>query len=91
MDKSSAGFPITTLIFHFEIYQIFVVQICQTDEENLFRLEHQFKYEDSIKIIRKQVERYEELVKEQAEKIERAKRNSEDAEKLKEELKVLKN
>jgi hypothetical protein len=54
----------------------------RTDEENLCRLERQFKYSDSIKIIRKQVERYEELVKEQAERIERAKQNSEEAEKI---------
>jgi hypothetical protein len=51
----------------------------QANEENLYRLERQFRYSDSIKIIRKQVERYEELVKEQ---IERAKRNSEGADKL---------
>ncbi|MDR2652889.1 MAG: hypothetical protein LBC68_11375 [Prevotellaceae bacterium] len=36
----------------------------QTNEENLYRLEQQFKYNDSIKIVRKQVEKYEELVKE---------------------------
>ncbi|GHU09077.1 hypothetical protein FACS189431_6510 [Alphaproteobacteria bacterium] len=54
----------------------------QTHEENLYWLEQQFKYGDSIKIIRKQVEKYEELVKEQAEKIERAKRNSEEVERL---------
>ncbi|GHT33224.1 hypothetical protein AGMMS49574_18460 [Bacteroidia bacterium] len=63
----------------------------QTDEENLYRLERQFKYNDSIKIICKQVERYEELVKEQAEKQERAKSNSEEVEKLKRNLKILKN
>lgn len=54
----------------------------QTNEENLFRLERQFQYSDSIKIIRKQVEKYEELVKEQAERLERAKQNCEEAEKL---------
>ena len=48
-----------------------------TDEESLYRLEQQFKYGDSIKIIRKQVEKYEELVKEQAEKTERIKENKE--------------
>ena len=63
----------------------------QTNEDAFTRLEHQFQYSDSIKIIRKQVERFEDLVKEQAERIERAKRNSEEAEKLKKELKVLKN
>jgi len=49
----------------------------QANEENLFRLEQQFKYNDSIKIVRKQVEKYEELVKEQAERSERDKGNSE--------------
>jgi uncharacterized membrane protein YhiD involved in acid resistance len=63
----------------------------QTNEENLYRLEQQFKYGDSIKIIRKQVEKYEKLVKEQVEKLERAKRNSEEAENLKRDLKMLKN
>jgi hypothetical protein len=43
----------------------------QTNEENLYRLERQFQNNDSIKIVRKQVERYEELVKEHAERIER--------------------
>jgi methyl-accepting chemotaxis protein len=62
----------------------------QTNEENLYRLERQFKYNDSIKIIRKQVEKYEELVKEQIEKLERVKRNSEEAEKLKNEVESLK-
>jgi hypothetical protein len=54
----------------------------QTNEENLYRLEQQFKYNDSVKIIRKQVEKYEELAKEQVERIERAKQNHEEAEKL---------
>jgi hypothetical protein len=62
----------------------------QTDEENLYRLEQQFKYGDSIKIIRKQVGKYEELVKEQAERIERAKRDSEEAEKLHKDAESLK-
>jgi hypothetical protein len=61
----------------------------QTTEENFYRLERQFKYTDSIKIIRKQVERYEELVKEQAEKVERAKRNGEEADKLQREAEYL--
>jgi hypothetical protein len=52
------------------------------DEETIYRLEQQFNYNDSIKIIRKQVERYEDLVKEQADRLERAKRNNEKAEKL---------
>jgi hypothetical protein len=62
----------------------------KTNEESLYRLERQFKYSDSIKIIRKQVERYEELVREQVEKIERAKRDSEEVEKLKNEVESLK-
>jgi len=44
----------------------------QTNEENLFRLERQLKTNDSIEIVRKQVEKYEGLVKEQAERLERA-------------------
>jgi hypothetical protein len=62
----------------------------QTDEESLYRLEQQFQYGDSIKLIRKQVEKYEELVKAQAEKLERAKRDSEEAERLKNEVDSLK-
>ena len=49
----------------------------QIEEESLYWLERQFRHGDSIKIIRKQVEKYEELVKEQAEKIERIKENKE--------------
>ncbi|KAA6301779.1 MAG: hypothetical protein EZS26_002088 [Candidatus Ordinivivax streblomastigis] len=45
----------------------------KTSEENLYRLERQFWYRDSVAIIRQQVDKYELLVKEQAEKIERAK------------------
>ncbi|GHT35864.1 hypothetical protein AGMMS49574_26300 [Bacteroidia bacterium] len=62
----------------------------QTHEENLYRLERQFKYNDSIKSIRKQVEKYEELVQEQAERIERAKRNSEEAENLRQQTNEIK-
>jgi hypothetical protein len=54
----------------------------QANEENLYRLEQQFKYNDSIKIIRKRVEKYEELVKEQAERMERAKQDRREAERL---------
>jgi hypothetical protein len=35
----------------------------QTNEESIYRLEQRFKYSDSIKIIRKQVEKYEERSK----------------------------
>ena len=48
----------------------------KANEGILYHLEQQFKDSDSIKIIRKQVEKYEDLVKEQAERIERVKRNS---------------
>ena len=63
----------------------------QTDEENLYRLERQFQYRESIKIIRHQVEKYEDLVKEQAERLERARRNNEEAEMLQKDLNSLKN
>jgi hypothetical protein len=63
----------------------------QTDKENLYRLEQQFKYSESIRIIRKQVEKYEELVKEQAESLEKARRNREDSEKFKKKAEQLKN
>jgi hypothetical protein len=62
----------------------------QTDEENLYRLEQQFQYDDSIRIVRKQVEKYEELVKEQAERIERAKRDSDEAERLRRKVESVK-
>jgi hypothetical protein len=63
----------------------------EINEDNLYRLEQQFKHGDSIKIIRKQIEKYEELVKEQVEKMERAKWNSEEARKLQNEVESLKN
>jgi hypothetical protein len=62
----------------------------QTDEDSFYRIEQQFRYGDSIKIIRMQVEKYEELLKEQAETLERAKRNSEEAERLRKEVKSVK-
>jgi hypothetical protein len=62
----------------------------QTNEESLSRLKQQFKYGDSIKIIRKQVEKYEELVREQAERIERVKRNAQEDEMLRNEAESLK-
>ena len=61
----------------------------QTNEESIYRLERQFKYGDSIKIIRKQVEKYEELVKEQAARLERAKRENKEAEKLQKEVETV--
>ena len=62
----------------------------QTNEETLYRLERQFRYGDSIKIIRIQVEKYEELVKEQAERLERVRRNNEEVERLQNEVEILK-
>ena len=62
----------------------------QTNEENIYRLERQFRYGDSIKTIRRQVEKYEDLVREQAERIERAKQNSNAAEQLQIEAELLK-
>jgi hypothetical protein len=62
----------------------------QINDENLYRLERQFKYNDSIKIIHKQVEKYEELVKRQAERLERAKNNSEEIEILQKQMKITK-
>ena len=62
----------------------------QTDEKNLYCLERQFQYSDSIEIIWKQVGKYEKLVKEQAEKIARARRNSEEADKLRDKVESIK-
>jgi hypothetical protein len=61
----------------------------QSSDENLWRLERQFRYNDSIRIIRKQVEKYEELVREQAERTERAKRENMEAERLQTEVESL--
>ncbi|GHT42085.1 hypothetical protein FACS189437_09740 [Bacteroidia bacterium] len=62
----------------------------EANEENIYHIEQHFRYDDSIKIIRKQVEKYEELVKEQAERLERVRRNSEEAEKLRKNVELLK-
>jgi len=69
----------------------YVKMIGQTNEDGFTRLEHQFQYSDSIKIIRKQVEKYEELVKEQAERMERVRQKNEETKKLQIEVKSLKN
>ena len=63
----------------------------QTDEEKIYRLEQQFKYSDSIKIIRKQVERYEELVKDHAERMERATREDKGIKQFQKEAESLRN
>jgi hypothetical protein len=73
-----------------ELKYRYIRMLGKTNEENLYRLEQQFQYDDSIKIVRKQVEKYEKLVKEQAEKIERAKRDSEEAERLHKDAESLK-
>ncbi|KAA6323536.1 hypothetical protein EZS27_027029, partial [termite gut metagenome] len=62
----------------------------QATENNIYRLERQFEYRDSIVIIRKQVEKYEQLVKERTERVERAKQNVNDAERLQREVESLK-
>jgi len=62
----------------------------KTDEDNLSHLERVFYYGDSIKIIRKQVEKYEELVKEQAERTVRMKKDYKDTEQLQNQVKSLK-
>jgi len=63
----------------------------QTNEESIYRLEQQFKYADSVRIIRNQVEKYEELIKRKVEKTERMNRNSKEAERLQKEAEALKN
>jgi len=62
----------------------------QTNEENLYRLERQFQYNDSIKIIRKQVEKYERLVKEQVERIEKNRGNAKKMNEIQHEVNKLK-
>ena len=62
----------------------------QTNEGSFTRLEHQFQYNDSIKIIRKQVEKYEELVKKQAERMERMRNDYTETEKLRNHLETVK-
>jgi hypothetical protein len=54
----------------------------KADEESIYRLERQFRQGDSIKIIRSQVEQYENFVREQAQRIERAKANDKEMNEL---------
>jgi hypothetical protein len=49
---------------------------------DITELERQFQYGDSIRLLRKQVEKHEQLVREQAERLERARRESEAVAKL---------
>jgi len=69
----------------------YVKMIGQTNEDSFTWLEHQFQYTDSIKIIRKQVEKYEELVREQAERMERMRKDFKDSKQLQSEVKSLRN
>lgn len=65
----------------------------EANPENLLKLEAIFTYnrdKDSIAVIRKRVETYERLVKEQAEKIERARLNAKEAERLAKEVESVK-
>ncbi|KAA6339980.1 hypothetical protein EZS27_012123 [termite gut metagenome] len=62
----------------------------QATENNIDRLERQFEYQDSIALIRKQVEKYERLVKEQVEKMEQARQNMGEVVRLQKEAKNLK-
>jgi len=55
-----------------------------------FFLFNNYQFYLFVKIIRKQVEKYDELVKEQAERMERAKRNSEEVERLRKEAETVK-
>ena len=58
----------------------------QANEENLFRLQEQFQHRDSIRIIRNQVERFEDLARQQAERMTRAKINEEEMQRLQREV-----
>ena len=65
----------------------------EANHDTLLKLENDFTYNrnyDNISGIRNQVEKYERLVKEQAEKIEQARFNEEEAERLKNEAEKLK-
>ena len=75
---------------HSDLKYRYVKMQGQTDEDGIYRLERQFRHADSIKIIRRQVEKYEELVRERAAMIERTRRNSEQADRLQEEIRELK-
>ncbi|KAA6328003.1 hypothetical protein EZS27_023055 [termite gut metagenome] len=61
-----------------------------TTEENIYRLEKLFEHQDSVALIHKQVKKYEQLVKEQAEKLKRVRRNTKEVEKLQREAESLK-
>ena len=58
----------------------------QTNEESLFRLQEQFQHRDSIRIIRNRIVEFERLVREQAERMERARINEAERERLQREV-----
>ena len=58
----------------------------QTNDESLFRLQQQFQDRDSVRIIRNRVEKFERLVREQAERMERARINEAEVERLRKEI-----
>jgi hypothetical protein len=60
----------------------YIKMVGKVDEKSLYYLEQQFRYANSSKVVRKQVEEYEESVKEQAVKLEKAKRNSKDVDRM---------
>ncbi|KAA6313368.1 hypothetical protein EZS27_035850 [termite gut metagenome] len=62
----------------------------QAIEEDIYRLEELFEYQDSVAIVCAQVEKYEQLVKEQAERIERGKQNEKETDRLTKEIESLK-
>ncbi len=72
----------------------YVKMQAEATREDLIKLETVFSYNrnnDSISLVRKRVETFERLVKEQAEKMERARLNATEAEKLRKEVESVKN
>jgi hypothetical protein len=61
----------------------------QTNEEGLFRLQQQFQHSDSVRIIRNRVEKFENLVREQAERMKRAKLNEAEMERLEKDIEII--
>ena len=61
----------------------------QANEESLFRLQEQFQHRDSVRIIRNRVVEFERLVRKQAERMERARMNEQESERLREEVERL--
>jgi hypothetical protein len=63
----------------------------QTNEENIYRLEDTFEYRDSVILIRKQVAKYEKLLHEQAERMARARKETNEVESIEKNMNMLKN